>query len=108
MLSDVLGALLQVAAGVILVGILAVPVLRGRWWVVPIAVASAASFAVVFTYQPSESFQATTSFKLIEAALNVSLYAGLAALIYGVAAPAKPGSWWHRRNSPSVSAGPGD
>ena len=66
----------------------------------PIVVAAAASFFVVFTVEPSESFQGTTTFKLIEAGLNVASYGGVAAIIYGIAAPAKPGSWWYKRNSP--------
>ena len=89
-----------VILSVVLVGLLALPVAKGRWWVVPVVVAAAASFFVVFTVEPSESFQGTTTFKLIEVGLNVASYGGVAAIIYGIAAPAKPGSWSYKRNSP--------
>ena len=89
-----------VILAVIVVGLLALPVAKGRWWVVLIMVPAAVSFLVVFTVEPSESFQGTTTFKFVEAGLNVASYGGLAALAYGIVAPAKSGSWWDRRYSP--------
>ncbi len=96
-----------IVLSVILVGLLALAVVKGRWWVVPIVVAGLAGFVVVFTVEPSESFQRTAMFKWIEAGLNVASYGGFGALVYGVAARAKPGSWWGRRK-PSAHIGPPD
>ncbi len=90
-----------VVGPLILLGLLTLLVAKGRWWLVPIVVAAAASFVVMFTTEPSESFQETTTFKLIETGLNVALFGGFGALAYGIAARAKPGSWWDRRYPPS-------
>lgn len=83
----------------ILIGLLALVVAKGRWWATLIAIGGMAASFVVFTTEPSESFQGTLAFKVIEAGLNVALCGGVAALIYGIAAPAKPESWWNRHRS---------
>ena len=101
--GEVMAVVFPVVGLVILVGVLAVPVAKGRWWVLPIVVAAVASFRVVFTVEPSESFQESATFKFVEAGLNLALYGGFGALVYGLAARPKPGSWWARRH-PSRTA----
>ena len=85
---------------------LSVAVLKGRWWVAAVVIAAVVSLAVVFAVEPSASFQRSTRFKVVEAGLNIASYGGVATLVYGSAARAKPGSWWDRRGRQSLDAFP--
>jgi K+-sensing histidine kinase KdpD len=89
-----------VVASVILIGLIAFVVVKGRWWAALFGVVGVAAFLVVFTTEPSESFQETTTFKFVEAGINVLLFGGLGTFVYGLAASAKPSSLWARRNAP--------
>ena len=98
---------LTVLYAILVIGLLlALPVVavaKGRWWVLLLGVASIASVFVIFTVEPSASFQETATFKVVEAGLNIALFAGAVTFIYGAAAEAKSGSWWARRYPPSPS-----
>ncbi|NNC92457.1 MAG: hypothetical protein HKN80_08170 [Acidimicrobiia bacterium] len=97
-------SVLTVLYAILVIGLLfalpAVAVSTGRWWVVLLGVASIASVYVIFTVEPSDSFQETTTFTVVEAGLSIALFTGAIAFIYGAAAEAKPGSWWARRYPP--------
>lgn len=99
--GEVMAVVFPVVALVGFLGLCGVIVAKGRWWVVPIMLAGVAGFFVVFTTEPSQSFQETTMFTVIEAGLNLALYGGLGAFVYGIAGRPRPGSWWERRNSPT-------
>lgn len=98
--------ILEVVVPVVAIGVLLAPIvistLKGRWWA---GVLGVGAFVVAFiTFfglfrfpEPSDEFQQSLRFKLINAAGNVALYGGLALAVYGVARRARPGSWWDRR-----------
>ncbi len=104
-MSDIAGAVLVFLLAILLIGLFLalriVAVAKGRWWVALLGAASLASVVIIFTTEPSDSFQDSTTFKAVEAGLNIALYGGAIAFIYGAAAKAKPGSWWDRRYPPS-------
>jgi hypothetical protein len=72
--------------------------LKGRWWIgVTGATLFVAAFVVLFGVvggEPDVAFQETTTFKVVEATINVALYGGGFLLIFGAAMRPRRGSWW--------------
>lgn len=57
------------------------------------------SFVILFGGvggEPDAAFQETTTFRIVEAAINIGLYGGGFLLIIGMAMRPRPGSWWDR------------
>lgn len=72
--------------------------LKGRWW---IGVSGGTIFVTAFVIlfgvvggEPDADFQETTTFKVVEATINVALYGGAFLLILGAAMRPRLGSWW--------------
>lgn len=82
--------------------IIATPVvissLKGRWWVGATgATLFVTAFVILFGVvgaEPDAAFQETTTFRVVEAAINIALYGGGLMLILGAAMRPRPGSWW--------------
>jgi hypothetical protein len=53
--------------------------------------------------EPTAEFQETTTFKVVEAAINIGLYGGGFLLILGAAMRPRSGSWWNRNRPQSES-----
>ena len=72
--------------------------LKGRWWVGAAgATLFVSAFVVLFGVvggEPDTAFQETTTFRVVEAAINIALYGGGLMLILGAAMRPRPGSWW--------------
>ncbi|MEA3511058.1 MAG: hypothetical protein U9R51_06440 [Actinomycetota bacterium] len=72
--------------------------LKGRWWIgVTGATLFVTAFVVLFGVvggEPDVAFQETTTFKVVEATINIALYGGGLLLILGAAMRPRPGSWW--------------
>lgn len=101
-IANVLEVLVPVVTVMGLLIPIVVAVLKGRWWAGVLGVvAFVGAFVVVFGLfgidEPPEEFQRTARFTMLNAALNVAGYGGLALMIYGVVRPARAGSWWARR-----------
>ena len=93
------------------VAVIATPVvissLKGRWW---IGAAGATLFVSAFVAlfgvvggEPDAAFQETTTFKVLEAAINIALYGGGLMLILGAAMRPRPGSWWDLNRSTQLT-----
>ena len=96
-----------VIVATITLALIATPVvissLKGRWWIGATgATLFVTAFAVLFGVVGGESdaaFQETTTFKVVEAAINIALYGGGLMLILGAAMRPRPGSWWDLNRS---------
>lgn len=97
--------ILELVVPVLAVGVLLAPIvistLKGRWWagvlgVGALVVAVITGFGLFGFPEPSDDFQQTLRFKLINLAGNVALYGGLGLAVFGVARRARPSSWWDR------------
>jgi len=99
----VMQQLTTVIAATIALAIIATPVvissLKGRWWIGATgATLLVTAFVVLFGVvggEPDAAFQETTTFKVVEAAINIALYGGGLMLILGAAMRPRPGSWWN-------------
>ena len=100
-IANVLEIVVPVVAVALLLALVAIPALKGRWWagvfgVAAFVVAFITGFGVFGFPEPSDDFQETLGFKLINVVGDVALYGGVALAVYGVARRARPGSWWDR------------
>lgn len=72
--------------------------LKGRWWIgVTGATLFATAFVVLFSVvggEPDAALQETTTFKAVEATINLALCGGALLLILGAAMRPRAGSWW--------------
>lgn len=92
---------------VIAIGVIAAPVvvswLKGRWWIgLTGAVLFVTAFALLLGVvggEPDAEFQQTTTFKVVEAAINIALYGGGSLLLFGALFRPRPGSWSDRNRS---------
>jgi hypothetical protein len=106
---QLVGTIVAVMIGLVIIATpIAIASLKGRWWIgVAGALLFLSAFAVLFGViggEPDAAFQLTTTFKIVEAVVNVALYGGGFLLILGAAMRPRPGSWWHRnRGAQSAS-----
>ena len=103
-IANVLEIVVPVVAVALLLVLVAIPALKGRWWagvfgVGAFVVAFITAFGVFGFPEPSDDFQETLGFKLINVVGNVALYGGAGLAVYGVARRARPGSWWDRHEA---------
>lgn len=111
--DSALANVLEIAVPVVALAIIATPVviasLKGRWWIGVVGlVAFVGGFAVMFGMfgieEPSEEFQETVVFGIVNAALSVALLGGLVTLVVAAALRARPSSWWARHRSAEPAA----
>lgn len=102
-LANILEILVPTVVLVGLTATLLVSGLKGRWWTSVVGlVALVGGFSIGFGAfgipEPSQEFQETPLFGVLNLAVFTSFYGGIALLIYCVTRPARPGSWWSRRS----------
>jgi hypothetical protein len=91
--------------------IIATPVvissLKGRCWIGAAgATLFVSAFVVLFCVvggEPDAAYQETTTFRVVEAAINIALYGGGLMLILGAAMRPRPRSWWDLNRGPRLT-----
>ncbi len=112
--DSALANILEILVPVIALAVLATPVvisgLKGRWWMGLVGLLGfVGGFAIMFgafgVPEPSEEFQESAVFGVVNWALNIAFIGGLVLLIYGAARSPRPGSWWDGNRGADPSRG---
>ncbi len=104
--SQLLQWLITGVIALIALAVLATPAvisaLKGRWWMGVLGLVAVVGWLFVlftFTEDPSEEFQETAVFRILELLLQLALPGGLLLLVLGAALKPRPGSWWDRNRA---------
>lgn len=109
-LANVLEIVIPALGVALLVTVVVVPILKGRWWM---GVVGLPSFIVGFVVgfgafgvpEPSDEFQETALFGVLNVTLNVLFWGGATLLLLGAFLKPRPGSWWdHKRRRDATSS----
>ncbi len=112
--DSALANILEILVPVIALAVLATPVvisgLKGRWWMGLVGLLGfVGGFVIMFgafgVPEPSEEFQESAVFGVVNWALNIAFIGGLILLIYGAARSPRPGSWWDRNRGADPTRG---
>jgi hypothetical protein len=99
-LANVLEVALPLIAVAVVLAPVAVAALKGRWLALAGAALAVGSAIIVFgafgVGEPSQEFQNTTLFWIVEKLLNIAVVGGVGLVLFSAIRPARTGSLWQR------------